>query len=196
MPTSTVMVVWCEWVKHPIASGGHSGLIRRMKKELAPPAATPVKPAPPRQPNPRQRILVVDDEPDIRRLNAEALRLSGYHVDAAEDGAKAWDALQVNNYDLIVTDHNMPKVTGIELLQKVHAAHMALPAIMVTGEPPTEELSRHPWLQIEAVLLKPYGFEELLATVKNVLFATTSETEQLVPPANWPSRASANGLRP
>jgi DNA-binding response OmpR family regulator len=170
-------------------------LNQAMRKELIPPAGEPAKASLPRQPNPRQRILVVDDDPDIRNLNTKVLTLSGYDVDAAEDGAQAWDVLQVNNYDLIVTDNNMPKVTGVELLKKVHAANMDLPAIMVTGEPPTDELSRHPWLQIEAILLKPYGFEELLATVKNVLFATGSETEQSLPPTNWSGQSLDNGMR-
>ena len=68
--------------------------------------------------NPRQRILVVEDDAAIRRLNTEILTYSGYHVDAAEDGAVAWDALQQNNYDLMVTDNDMPKVTGVEFIRK------------------------------------------------------------------------------
>jgi DNA-binding response OmpR family regulator len=130
----------------------------------------------------RQRILVVDDERMIRQLNTEVLSCSGYQVDAAEDGAVAWDALQLNNYDLLITDHDMPKVTGVELLKKLHAARMALPVIMATGTPPEEELDRHPWLQIQAVLLKPYTFDELLGTVKNVLHAATGGPGQLASP--------------
>jgi CheY-like chemotaxis protein len=64
------------------------------------------------QPNLRQRILVAEDDPDIRRLNSEALLCSGYHVDAVENGADAWEALQLKDYDLVVTDYNMPKLTG------------------------------------------------------------------------------------
>ncbi len=90
--------------------------------------------------NPRQRVLVVEDEADIRRLNTELLACSGYHVDAAEDGAVAWDMLQANHYDLLVTDHNMPKVSGIELLKKLHDASLKLPVIMATGTLPQAEL--------------------------------------------------------
>src|ERR1017187_5344654 len=62
---------------------------------------------------PTHRILVVDDEPDIRRLNAEVLKSSGYEVDTAEDGKAGWQALQAvshapDSYDLLITDHNMP----------------------------------------------------------------------------------------
>ena len=49
------------------------------------------------QPNLRQRILVADDDPAIRRLNSEALLRSGYQVDAVENGADAWEAVQLKN---------------------------------------------------------------------------------------------------
>ena len=137
------------------------------KKILQPcePAGTPFQ----NQPGPRQRILVAEDDDDIRRLNTEALVSSGYKVDAAADGAVAWDTLRFNRYDLLVTDYNMPKMSGIELLKKLRAAHMAVPVIMVSGTIPTEKLKRHPWLQIDATLLKPYTADQLLATVRNVL---------------------------
>lgn len=51
------------------------------------------------------------------RLNAEILMRVGYEVDATEDGQAAWQALNAGSYDLLITDNNMPKVTGVELLQ-------------------------------------------------------------------------------
>ncbi len=127
-----------------------------------------------RQPNPRPRILVVEDDEDIRRLNAEVLTVSGYKVDAAADGAIAWDILQYNQYDLLVTDYHMPKMSGVELLKKVRAAHVALPVILVSGTMPVEKLKQDPWLQIDATLLKPYTPDELLARVTEVLSAITA----------------------
>ena len=148
-----------------------------------------------RQPNVRQRILVVDDDAMIRRLNTEVLNCNGYHVDAAEDGAVAWDAIQENSYDLLVTDHNMPKVTGVGLLKKLHAARLALPVILATGIFPHEELAEHPWLQIDASLLKPYTVDQLLTTVKNVLYANTTEEEQFAAPPNWRGQPLPNRLQ-
>jgi CheY-like chemotaxis protein len=75
----------------------------------------------------RQRILVVEDEPNIRRLNVDMLIWSGYEVDSAADGAVAWELLQQNHYDLLITDNEMLNVSGVELLGKLHAAHMTLP---------------------------------------------------------------------
>ena len=118
---------------------------------------------------PPNYILVVEDDGEIRRLIAKILTCSGYAVDTAEDGAVAWDSLQVNDYDLLVTDHNMPKVSGVELLQKLHVAHKVICVIMVSGAIPTSELDSHPWLKIGATLLKPFTPEQLLAVVKNVM---------------------------
>ena len=58
--------------------------------------------------NPSQRILVVEDDVAIRQLNALVLVRSGYQVDAAEDGAAGWEALHAKNFNLLITDHNMP----------------------------------------------------------------------------------------
>ena len=149
------------------------------------------EPAPPsrlRRTTAPHRILVVDDDGDLRQFNFDVLVQSGYHVETAEDGAAAWDLLQQASYDLLVTDNDMPKVSGFELLKTLHAAHRALPAIMATGTFPQEEFSRHPWIQPAAVLLKPYTVEKLLGTVKEVLFATVdNHAEALLPP---------NGERP
>ena len=126
-------------------------------------------------------ILVVDDDSSIRELNTEILIQSGYDVDAAEDGAAAWKALSEDRYDLMITDNNMPNVSGLELLKKIHAAHMPMPVIMATGKVPTEQLARCPWLNPAEILIKPYTMDEMLRTVRKILH----ETEQSI--ANSPS---------
>ncbi|HSY18149.1 MAG TPA: response regulator [Candidatus Acidoferrales bacterium] len=131
---------------------------------------------------PQPRILVAEDSPDIRRLNTEALTAAGYIVDAAEDGAAAWGLVQLHEYDLLVTDNEMPKVSGLGLLQLLHDARVPLPVIMVTGTSPQEQLERQPWLQIEVLLLKPYTFDELLNAVKNVLRAHSHGQTEIAPP--------------
>lgn len=148
-----------------------------------------------REPNPPQRILVVDDEPNIRQLSTEVLIQSGYEVDVAADGAAAWQALCADTYDLMITDNNMPKLTGVDLLKKLRSARMALPVIMATGTLPKEEFTRHPWLQPAATLLKPYTVEELLGTVTKVLRATVSAPGQIELLPDWRSEPSAGGLR-
>ena len=122
--------------------------------------------------SPPRRILVVDDEPIVRRMNAMVLHHAGHHVDTAEDGAFAWAALGASRYDLMITDNNMPNLTGMELVKKLYASRLALPFIMATGKIPEEEFARYPWLRPAATLLKPYAAEELLEVLETVLRET------------------------
>jgi len=137
------------------------------------------------------RILVVDDEPIIRRLITAALLGSGYHVDTAEDGALAWQSLQARPYDLLITDHMMPKITGVELIKSLRSARMALPVVMLAGTLPIYEL---PSLQLSAALLKPFVVAELLDTVENVLRPTMRPWERLNPVPSWRNQPAATGL--
>ncbi len=126
-----------------------------------------------------RRILVVEDDRELRQLNTQVLSHHGYAVDAAEDGAAAWEALQINRYDLLITDNNMPRLTGIELVKKLRSARMAFPIIMATGTVPTQELVQNPWLEPVAMLAKPYAPDQLLDTVKEVLHAVFSKNGHL-----------------
>ena len=148
--------------------------------------------------SPPPRILVVEDEPDIRRLNAEVLKSFGYKVDTAEDGLAGWKALRAvrhapDSYALLITDHEMPGLTGLALVKKLRAARMALPVIMATGRLLPEDLfTRYHWLQPVAALVKPYSVEQLLGTVEAVLRTADGDREPITSPPNW---LSAGGLR-
>lgn len=135
------------------------------------------------------RILVVEDDCVLRLMNTEVLISSGYQVDAADSGASAWSALQTNGYDLVVTDNNMPKVTGVELVAKIHAAGLNVPVIMATGSYPTDEFERSPELRPAFVLLKPYDLGELLDRVTDVLAAAAAARHEA-------ARSLANGVDP
>ena len=121
---------------------------------------------------PPHRILLVDDDRDVRNLNAEVLMRAGYQVDTAENGASGWKALQANRYDALITDNTMPGVTGLDLIRKLRSEDMTLSVILASGTVPAEELNRCPWLQVDALLPKPYSIGELLRTVDRVLHPT------------------------
>jgi DNA-binding response OmpR family regulator len=142
------------------------------------------------QPNSRQRILVVADDQSSRRLNSMALTCSGYEVDTAQDGATAWDAVQLQNYDLMIVDTNMPSATGIDLIQKLQVAGISLSIIMATSTLPIEKCPGCASLQPVVILPKPYTFEELFEAVKAVLCASNQGREQIAPP-NWQGRPLA-----
>ncbi len=151
--------------------------------------------------SPPPRILVVEDEPDIRRLNAEVLKSFGYEVDTAEDGLVGWKTLHAarhapESYHLLITDHDMPGLTGLALVKKLRAARMALPVIMATGRIPPENLfTRYHWLQPVVTLIKPYSVEQLLGTVQAVLRTADSARGQLESLPNWRSQLPADVLR-
>jgi DNA-binding response OmpR family regulator len=149
----------------------------------------------PYETNPCRRILVAEDNYAVRRFSTELLKDSGYEVDAAEDGEVAWDALQLNGYDLLITENKMPKLSGVGLLRKMFAAQMTVPVIMVSEAMPMDELKRQPWLHIDAMLFKSYVVEDLLAIVRNVLLVKDGAHDEVALPSIWQSQPSAVGLQ-
>ena len=141
------------------------------------------------------RILVVDDDTGIRKIGAEVLARYGYQVDAAEDSATGWKALQAHTYDLLITDLDMPKLSGLKLVKRLRAARLALPVILASGTMTPQELNRNPWLHLSGALLKPVSPEQLLQTVQAVLRAPDGVREQIAPPSDWQSQPSAGDLR-
>lgn len=83
-----------------------------------------------------KKILSVDDTVTIRRLIAHVLTTSGYEVDEAQDGCAGLEKAAKNDYDLILTDYNMPHMDGISMLRAIRAlpAHGAIPIVVVTTE--------------------------------------------------------------
>jgi DNA-binding response OmpR family regulator len=140
------------------------------------PANSPIR----GQTNLHQRILVVDDDRDTRQLSVDVLIGSGYDVEGVKDGAAGWEALQVNNYDLVVTDNKMPRMTGIEMIAKLRSARMEVPVIMATGILPIHEFARRPWLKPDATLQRPFSNDDLLETVKKVLNTDDWRKESLL----------------
>lgn len=145
--------------------------------------------APSRQPEPHRlvflekRILVVDDDTLVRRLTARVLTRSGYDVDTAEDGVAAWNRIRAGQFDLVVTDNDMPNMTGMELVSRLREARIPLPVIMMTGQlEDLEEVLEHcPWLLVSATLQKPVSSRELLESVDSVLRASQHPALDLAP---------------
>jgi CheY-like chemotaxis protein len=140
-------------------------------------------------------VLVVEDNELIRRVNAEVLTRSGYEVNVAEDGDAAWEAIQSRHYDLMATDNEMPKLSGMELLYKLRAARKTMPVILASGTMPVEKVKQHSWLQIDATLLKPYTAKEFLTTVEKIIYATDGMAGQTAPPPDWQQQPLAAGMK-
>ena len=119
------------------------------------------------------RILLADNDYFLRQLEAEMLRCAGFEVDDVGNGAAAWDLLQMENYDLLITDNNMPLVFGVELLQRIQSAQMSLPVIMATDSLPVWEYTANSFLQPLTLLFKPYTIAEFIKVVQAKLHTQT-----------------------
>jgi CheY-like chemotaxis protein len=115
------------------------------------------------------RILVVDDDPDVRQIVASVLQQAGHHVETAEDGEAAWTILLAKACDLLVTDHLMPNLSGVALVRRVRVAKMALLVIMASGTMEDALLPRDPWSRVDALIRKPFTRLELLTLVDRIL---------------------------
>ena len=131
------------------------------------------------------RILVVDDEPTTCAVVVEILRRAGYQVDAAKDGVAGLEALRAGSFHLLITDHRMPQVTGVELIQSLRATGSELPCLLTSGALPYDTPDLPGELQPGAMLQKPFRPRELLAKVDAVLRAhhVPGETRHLLVPA-------------
>lgn len=92
----------------------------------------------PSSPCAKGRILVVEDDPSILELMRRLLEAKGYEVACADDGHRAHAILLERRFDLVISDINLPGMTGIELLQRTHALDADLPVILVTAGPTLE----------------------------------------------------------
>ena len=118
---------------------------------------------------PRTRILYVDDDAPTRKLGELVLARSGYEVDTAEDGVAAWTALHEHEYQLLITDNQMPRRTGVELIRQVRRAHLGVPIIMASAAEDAPAQDELPRLECRAMLAKPFTPEQLVLLVREVL---------------------------
>ena len=113
------------------------------------------------------RLLVVDDEPEIRELFQNVLSTEGYEVRVAKDGFAALAQMRRALPDLIVSDLKMPNMSGFEFLSIARRRFPQIPTIAISGE---FQLAVQPLgVLADAFLAKPFKFEELLAKVAELL---------------------------
>ena len=121
------------------------------------------------QPRKPARVLVVDDETPVRAMISAALERQGYIIELAGGGREALAALEMNNYDLVLTDIVMQDVNGIALLERIHALQPHLPVVMVTAVHDIGVAIDSMRRGAYDYLLKPFERDQLLATVQRAL---------------------------
>jgi len=123
------------------------------------------------------RILVIDDEKSIRKTLREILEYEKYTVDEAADGNEGLTLLQKETYDVVLCDIKMPKMDGIEVLEKIMALNNETPVVMISGHGTIETA-------VEAVkkgafdfIAKPLDLNRLLVTIRNAMDKSLLVTE-------------------
>lgn len=128
------------------------------------------------------RLVVVDDEPNIKELLAASLRFAGFEVTAAGDGRAAIDAVREIRPDLMVLDIMMPGMDGYAVIRRLRAEGMHVPVVFLTARDGTQDKVQGLTLGGDDYVTKPFSLEELVARIRAVL-RRTSGPEALVRPA-------------
>jgi len=119
-----------------------------------------------------KKVLVVDDEIHIIHVVAIKLRNNGYEIISAENGSEAFELACREKPDIVVTDFQMPVMTGIELVEKLRKNEQTkdMPVIMLTARSFAIENERKQSLQISEFLSKPFSPKELLRSIEDILY--------------------------
>lgn len=109
------------------------------------------------------RVLVVDDEPDIRATVAEMLEIEGYSVDEAANGADALRVIELHTPDLILLDMRMPVLDGWGFAAELSRRQVVIPIVVMTAARDAARWAAE--IAATASLSKPFGYDDLIRTV-------------------------------
>ena len=118
------------------------------------------------------RLLVVDDEPNIRELVAVSLRFAGFTVQAAADGRQALRAEEKFAADLVILDIMLPDMDGFEVLQHLREHEPELPVLFLTAKDDIQDKIQGLTIGADDYITKPFSLEELIARVRAILRRT------------------------
>jgi DNA-binding response OmpR family regulator len=115
------------------------------------------------------KIIVVEDEKNLADAIASGLTRQAYSVDVAYDGLEALKLIEINSYDLIILDLNLPGMDGLDICRRVRSADSTTGILMLTARVSTESRVQGLDLGADDYLVKPFHFPELLARVRAIL---------------------------
>lgn len=126
------------------------------------------------------KILVVEDDSEIRHFLKVSLEAEFFVVDAAEDGQEGIELGRINDYDLILLDNVMPKKNGKEVCLAIREKKKDVPIIMLSVKSEIPDKLELLNIGADDYLTKPFSFEELLARIRNVIKRTSKRKEDLL----------------
>jgi EAL domain-containing protein (putative c-di-GMP-specific phosphodiesterase class I) len=112
------------------------------------------------------QVLLVEDDPIVRTAYMKVLRTSGLELDTAVDGVEALEKVRGGGFDAVISDINMPRLSGIEFLQRLRELSLDVPVVLVTGGPALETAVRAVEFGAYRYLTKPVDIEALASTVR------------------------------
>lgn len=114
------------------------------------------------------RVLCAEDHPDVRRVINKSLTDAGFHVVAVSDGLAAWRHLSasIGDTDILVTDHQMPGMSGLELVRRARAAGFAGPIVVQTGSLTAETRASFNALNVDQIVVKSTRPEVIVDLVR------------------------------
>lgn len=115
------------------------------------------------------RILVVEDDAELRELFRQVLEKNGYQVTGAADGMKALDALDNDFYDLIISDIMMPVMDGYELVRQLREAGITIPVMMITAKDAFDDMRQGFLSGTDDYMVKPVNVNEMVLRVGALL---------------------------
>ena len=113
-----------------------------------------------------QRLLIADDDNEIRELLEFDLSHSGYEVDCAKDGEEALQKALVGNYDLVLLDVMMPKMNGFDVCNNIRKAKLEVPILMLTAKGTIADKTQGFDMGADDYIVKPFDIQEVLLRVR------------------------------
>ncbi len=124
------------------------------------------------------KLLVVDDEPNIRDLLASSLKFAGFDVQTASDGSSAMAAVQSHDPDLVVLDVMLPDISGFELTEKMRSSGLQTPVLFLTARDAMDDKIEGLTVGGDDYVTKPFGLEEVVARIHAILRRTAGEPQE------------------
>lgn len=125
-----------------------------------------------------KRILIVDDDDEIRELLEFDIGHSGYFVDTAKDGMEGLNKALNNSYDLILLDVMMPKMNGFDVCKNIRQAKLSIPVLMLTAKGTIDDKTEGFDCGADDYLVKPFDIQEVLLRIRVLLRRNNFAEEQ------------------
>lgn len=141
------------------------------------------------------RLLVVEDEKDLNRVIAKRLESEGYSIDRCYDGEEALEYIHAGEFDAIIMDIMMPKISGIDVLGTIRREKNSTPVLLLTAKDSVADRVSGLDAGADDYLVKPFAFDELLARIRVMTRKSTGNTTNIFEAADLVLDANAHTVK-